>query len=116
MELAISHQLNLPYESPCNSCHGHNLIVTVWCVAQDTDLQNDMVLDFTVIKKRIHGYLDHQNLNKALSIRPTAENLASWIYKELGPYCKRVDVQESEGNVASYVPSNLAPEIIAAMR
>ena len=35
-------------------------------------------------------------------INPTAENMAKWIADELGPKCFKVEVQESEGNVAIY--------------
>ena len=45
---------------------------------------------------------DHANLNEVVPFNPTAENIARWICENV-PNCYRVDVQESEGNTASYV-------------
>lgn len=61
-----------------------------------------MVTDFTVIKELICDKLDHACLNDVLPFNPTAENIACWVVENV-PNCYRADVQESEGNVASYV-------------
>lgn len=45
--------------------------------------------------------MDHQNLNDVFDFNPTAENIAKWICDTV-PNCVRVEVQESEGNVAVY--------------
>jgi 6-pyruvoyltetrahydropterin/6-carboxytetrahydropterin synthase len=60
-----------------------------------------MVVDFTSIKQIIKSKLDHTNLNEVLPFNPTAENIARWVCDQI-PECYRVDVQESEGNTASY--------------
>lgn len=60
-----------------------------------------MVADFTHIKQQIMQRLDHADLNEVLPFNPTAENIAKWIC-DLTPHCYRVEVQESEGNVAAY--------------
>jgi len=99
MEIAGSHYLRLDYDSPCCKVHGHNWIIQVWCRSPQLD-QNGMVIDFAEVKRQIHGQLDHQSLNQILVFNPTAENLAEWIAKQIGPKCFRVEVQESEGNVA----------------
>lgn len=107
MEIAASHKLNLPYESKCQNLHGHNYIVVVYCKANKL---NDcgMVVDFAHVKREIHGYLDHGYLNELLpDMNPTAENMAKWICNKVTElcdygYCYRVDVQESEGNIATY--------------
>lgn len=108
MEIAGAHQLNLPYESKCNSLHGHNWIVTVYC-ATDELTDYDMVIDFKKLKDLVHDRLDHTYINYELeNINPTAENIAKWIHDvvdaecETG-YCCKVDVQESEGNTAMYI-------------
>lgn len=101
LEISASHSLSLSYESKCSGLHGHNWIITVYCKARELN-GDGMVCDFSHIKERIHGYLDHGNLNELLPFNPTAENIACWIC-ELVPSCFRVDVQESEGNVASYI-------------
>ena len=100
MEIAVSHKLTLSYESKCANLHGHNLIVTVYCKAKEPN-KDGMVMDFKHIKQKIHGYLDHGNLNELLPFNPTAENIAKWIVSQF-PECYKAQVQESEGNIAVY--------------
>lgn len=107
-EVAGSHRLELDYDSPCSRLHGHNWIITVHCQSPVVN-QNGMVIDFARIKKMIHGVMDHQNLNELFSFNPTAENIAKWIYDTINvdlfgteAFCCKVEVQESEGNVACY--------------
>ena len=108
MEIAGSHQLKLPYDSKCSNLHGHNWIITVHCKSEKlTDY--GMIVDFALVKKEIHGVLDHSNINDVLDnrINPTAENMAKWICDKVSElcevgYCYKVEVQESEGNVAIY--------------
>ena len=106
MEVAGSHHLELPYESKCSNLHGHNWIITVHCKS-DKLTKYGMIVDFAKVKQAIHGTLDHQNLNVLFNFNPTAENLAKWICDEVTDlcevgYCYKVEVQESEGNVAVY--------------
>lgn len=101
LEISAAHRLDLDYESKCTRLHGHNWIVTVHCRARELN-PDGMVVDFSHIKERIVGYLDHGNFNELLPFNPTAENIARWICEQI-PMCYRVDVQESEGNTASYV-------------
>ena len=60
-----------------------------------------MVVDFTHVKEKVMSRLDHQNLNEVLPFNTTAENIARWVCEQV-PYCYRVEVQESEGNIAVY--------------
>ena len=101
MEIAGAHRLSLDYESKCSNLHGHNWIVDVYLQAEELD-RNGMVKDFTIIKREIEDRLDHKLLNDVVPFNPTAENIAKWIHDQLQPECYRVDVQESENNVASY--------------
>lgn len=100
IEVSASHSLNLSYESKCENLHGHNWIIDIYCKSEK--LNNDgMVIDFSHIKRDIQAKLDHQNLNEVFEFNTTAENLAKWICDNT-LHCYRVDVQESENNVATY--------------
>ena len=76
MEISAAHSLKLSYRSKCEDLHGH-------------------------IKETVKGKLDHRNLNEVLPFNPTAENIARWICEQI-PTCFKVEVQESESNVATY--------------
>lgn len=106
MEVAGAHQLKLPYESKCEGLHGHNWIITVYCKS-DKLTEYGMVVDFARVKTKIHGALDHKYLNNLFDFNPTAENMARWICDEVNEICEvgccyKVEVQESEGNIAIY--------------
>lgn len=101
IEISASHRLDLDYESKCTSMHGHNWVITVYCKAEQLN-PNGMVTDFTFIKRMVKERLDHAVLNDVLPFNPTAENIARWIVDNI-PNCYRADVQESEGNTATYV-------------
>lgn len=101
MEIAGAHSLALSYESKCSCLHGHNWVITVYCKAAELNVDG-MVCDFSHIKQKIHGYLDHGNFNQLLPFNPTAENIARWVADQI-PECYKVEVQESESNRALYV-------------
>lgn len=63
--------------------------------------ENGMVVDFKEISNIVKGKLDHAYLNDVIPGNPTAENIAKWICDSI-PFCVKVSVQESEGNVATY--------------
>lgn len=122
-EVALAHELNLPYISKCKKLHGHNLSITVYCQAEELN-ENGMVIDFTLIKSCVHDAIDHTSLSEVrcpncdnlviessihgpdIGGNPTAENLAFWIFTRIDK-CYRVDVQESDGNIATYIDDTL---------
>ena len=110
--VSAAHSLgHLNYASPCKRTHGHNWKITVSCRATKLDA-NGMVIDFSKLKKLIHGKMDHRYLPsvKGLEIS-TAERIAFWILSQINikyrknnssPECYKVEVEESEGSVATY--------------
>lgn len=105
LEISASHALHLSYRSKCENLHGHNWIVRVHCKSKELN-EDGMVIDFTHVKEKIHGYLDHGNLNDLLPFNPTAENMAKWICDQI-PQCWRVDVEESKCNLATYIDDEM---------
>lgn len=108
IEVAGAHQLSLPYGSKCKNLHGHNWIVTIWLKGEELN-EDGMLLDFSFIKSFVNDIFDHKNLNeipyfKNNKVNPTAENIARFIGRTITEkadvYCFKVEVQESEGNVA----------------
>lgn len=100
LEISSAHALTLSYESKCETLHGHNWIVKIYCKSETLNADG-MVTDFTHIKKDIEGALDHKNLNEVLPFNPTAENIARWICDRVDN-AYRVEVWESEMNMAAY--------------
>lgn len=101
LEVSAAHMLKLNYPSKCTELHGHNWIIDIY-LRSETLNENGMIMDFTHIKKSIQERFDHKIINDVVDFNPTAENMAKYICDELSPYCYRVDVQESENNIASY--------------
>lgn len=100
LEISSAHSLSLTYESKCEALHGHNWIVVVYCKSKTLNADG-MVVDFTSIKKKISGALDHRNLNEIFDFNPTAENIAHWICDQI-ENCYKVEIWESENNKAIY--------------
>jgi len=100
LEISASHRLDLDYPSKCTNLHGHNWIVNIHCKSKELN-HNGMVTDFSIIKDKIMNKLDHANMNDVIPVNPTAENIAKWICDQI-PNCYKVEVQESEGNIATY--------------
>lgn len=100
IEVSGAHRLTLPYDSKCTRLHGHNWLITVHCKTRELNSEG-MVIDFSEVKRLIRDTLDHRCLNDIFSFNPTAENIARWVCEQI-PHCYRVDIQESENNVASY--------------
>lgn len=107
MEVAGAHKLDLPYESGCSNLHGHNWIITVHCRGKQLNPYG-MLVDFKKVKVLVQSQLDHQYINDVVEFNPTAENMAKWICTQVtmicptGIECYKVEVQESEGNIATY--------------
>ncbi len=77
------------YQGECAHVHGHNWIIEVFVRCQKLD-QIGMGIDFRDIKrmlKEVLHELDHSNLNELLffqNVNPTSENIAKFLYQELG--------------------------------
>ena len=102
LEISAAHRLELDYDSKCTDMHGHNWIIDIY-LRSETLNENGMIMDFSHIKNAIGDKFDHKILNDVVDFNPTAEKLAKYICDSLAPFCYRVDVRESENNVASYI-------------
>ncbi|MFO7660611.1 MAG: 6-carboxytetrahydropterin synthase QueD [Candidatus Cloacimonadaceae bacterium] len=97
-----AHKLN-GYEGMCKNLHGHNWKVRI-CVMCDTLDEIGMAMDFGIIKTKLNeimSELDHQYLNDLPAFQemnPTSENLARYIFEQMGKKLSQrpCEVMESE--------------------
>lgn len=77
------------YPGDCARTHGHNWIIEVYVRCRELD-EIGIGIDFRDIKrsvKEVLEELDHFNLNELdafKDINPTSENIARFLYKEIG--------------------------------
>ena len=110
---AAAHNL-LQYQGDCENLHGHNWKVDVTVAARELD-KSGLGIDFKILKaetRRLLETLDHKYLNdlpmfKGLS--PSSENIARYLFEELGGKLNTgnvtvtmVNVWESDFACASY--------------
>lgn len=82
-QFSASHQLFLPYDSPCNRLHGHNYRVDLLIRSLILNDQS-MVIDYNNMKpfqEYIDRILDHKHLNDIFQYDTTAENIAIHLYR-----------------------------------
>ncbi len=77
------------YPGDCSRMHGHNWIIEVYVRCKELD-KVGIGIDFRDIQqalKKVLSELDHFNLNELdpfKDINPTSENIARFIYREIG--------------------------------
>lgn len=77
------------YPGDCARIHGHNWIIKVFIKCEELD-EIGICVDFRNIKRAVADVLqdlDHFNLNVLPAFRdvnPTSENIARFLYKEIG--------------------------------
>ncbi len=77
------------YPGDCARLHGHNWIIEVYIQCQELNAIG-IGVDFRDIKqtvKEVLSELDHSNLNELQAfkeVNPTSENIAKYLYKEIG--------------------------------
>jgi len=95
LEISAAHSLTLSYESKCSSLHGHNWQIELFFVGRELN-QDGMVIDFTHVKKAVHGKMDHANLNEVFDFNPTPRisEDGSWISSRsaIRLQCRRASV------------------------
>ncbi len=102
------------FHGKCENLHGHNYRVRVFAEGAELD-EGGMLLDFGMLKKalkKVTDQIDHSllNVNKHFEERePSAELIAFHIYKSLKKEMpdapvSRVEVFETEKNMAAYIP------------
>jgi len=107
---SASHVLDhLPADHPCARVHGHNYLVTIHLKSETLD-QYGFVKDYKslkFVKRLIDETLDHQHLNDRMSIPPTSENIARFIYNLLKPEISElyaIEISETPQTSCIYEP------------
>jgi len=80
-----AHQLDVPYDSPCNRRHGHRYTVRIFASAEE--LLHGMVVDFNLLNAVVDEF-DHRDLNelpdfKESGLQTTAENICTVLARKL---------------------------------
>lgn len=93
------------YKGPCADLHGHSWVIEV--EINTTELKNDMVVDFKMLKEVIDK-LDHTCINQKVKFNPTAENLAKYLHDQVIKLINPLDivvvtVWESPGASITYI-------------
>ncbi|MBN1409751.1 MAG: 6-carboxytetrahydropterin synthase [Spirochaetales bacterium] len=71
------------YDGKCAHIHGHTWKVCVWVRGKKKDIApNGIMWDFGNLKEVIRKF-DHSQLNDVLSVNPTSENIALYLYREM---------------------------------
>ena len=110
---SAAHSL-IGYEGDCSRTHGHNWIIEVYVRCKELD-EIGIGIDFRVIKqavKEVIKGIDHFNLNELPAfqhVNPTSENIAKFLFKEIGKKfnsgivkVSKVKVSETPGAGAFY--------------
>ncbi|WP_423747875.1 6-carboxytetrahydropterin synthase QueD [Fundidesulfovibrio terrae] len=93
------------YKGPCEALHGHNFVVEAVFEGDRLTQDTEMLMDFKELKgflKQVLDKLDHTHLNNVPYFQrrnPTAENLARYIYWELGRLLEGQPAQVHEVSV-----------------
>jgi len=109
---ASAHKLD-GYEGQCKNLHGHNWKVRL-CVLCDRLDEIGMAMDFGFLKQKLNellAELDHQYLNELPAFRemnPTSENLARYIFDNMGQKlsqcsCEVIEIEVWESEKASVI-------------
>ena len=105
---SAAHRLDhLPSTHPCARDHGHNYLVELVLGAGALD-ERGFVRDYTELaafESLLDHELDHRHLNDVLAFPPTAENIASYLYrrsKECWPEVVAVRVGETPRTWAEF--------------
>jgi len=109
-EFSASHILDqLGKDHPCARMHGHNYLVIIY-LQSETLNRYGFVKDYNELKtvrRFIDETLDHRHLNDVLSVHPTSENIARFIYdrfKSEIPELYAVEVSETPKTSCIYEP------------
>ncbi|MEZ0574676.1 6-pyruvoyl trahydropterin synthase family protein [Halodesulfovibrio aestuarii] len=92
-DFAAAHALR-NYDGKCENIHGHNFAVEAVVEGDKLSEDVEILLDFKVMKtklKEVTELIDHKDLNCTApfdTMNPSSENLARFIYQELG---KRIE-------------------------
>ena len=107
---SASHVLeHLPDDHPCTRMHGHNYVVTVH-LKSDRLNEYGFVKDYKSLKSVRHFIdltLDHQHLNDCMSVPPTSENIARFLFERFKPEIPElyaVEVSETPQTSCIYEP------------
>jgi len=107
---SASHVLDLlPEDHPCARLHGHNYVITIHLKSATLD-EYGFVKDYTdlkMVKQFIDETLDHRYLNDQMSVTPTSENIARFLYDRFKPEIPElyaVEVSETPQTSCIYEP------------
>jgi len=115
--VSVSHQVDVPYDSPCRNAHGHDWGITIQ-VEGNMLRPEGFLIDPDDIENVINS-LNYKHLNNTMQTNPTAENVAVWVAAGVDsiidefwggghgarPFVTEVIIQEKEEQIV-YTPTS----------
>jgi 6-pyruvoyltetrahydropterin/6-carboxytetrahydropterin synthase len=113
MDFSSAHFIPDQRSNKCFNIHGHTYFVNLTIGGDELD-ELGFLVNFSILKKLIHGRFDHELINNVIDEIPSTEKVAGYIYRQVEnclvdlsnkPKCLQVLVRETPSSYVIYRPN-----------